>query len=94
MPNRKDWQPEDTQVETAAMALRAQQMRLWNLVEDSATVGRCWQQTPVWLRCGYRQMASAMLRAVHRFAVRVPPPLGAGRNHSFLFSILRVMWYY
>ena len=43
MPNRKDWQPEDTQVETAAMALRAQQMRLWNLVEDSATVGRCWQ---------------------------------------------------
>ena len=21
----------------------------------------------------------------HRFAVRVPPPLGAGRNHSFLF---------
>ena len=22
---------------------------------------------------------------VHRFAVRVPPPLGAGRNHSFLF---------
>lgn len=30
----------------------------------------------------------------HRFAVRVPPPLGAGRNHSFLFSILRVMWYY
>lgn len=39
MPNRKDWQPEDTQVETAAMALRAQQMRLWNLVEDSATVG-------------------------------------------------------
>lgn len=85
MPNRKDWQPEDTQVETAAMALRAQQMRLWNLVEDSATVGRCWQQTPVWLRCGYRQMASAMLRAVHRFAVRVPPPLGAGRNHSFLF---------
>lgn len=37
MPNRKDWQPEDTQVETAAMALRAQQMRLWNLVEDSAT---------------------------------------------------------
>ena len=25
MPNRKDWQPEDTQVETAAMALRAQQ---------------------------------------------------------------------
>lgn len=65
MPNRKDWQPEDTQVETAAMALRAQQMRLWNLVEDSATVGRCWQQTPVWLRCEYRQMASAMLRAVH-----------------------------
>lgn len=54
MPNRKDWQPEDTQVETAAMALRAQQMRLWNLVEDSATVGRCWQQTPVWLRCEYR----------------------------------------
>ncbi|UBS40928.1 hypothetical protein LCQ81_11125 (plasmid) [Bifidobacterium longum] len=44
MPNRKDWQPEDTQVETAAMALRAQQMRLWNLVEDSATVDRCWQQ--------------------------------------------------
>lgn len=85
MPNRKDWQPEDTQVETAAMALRAQQMRLWNLVEDSATVGRCWQQTPVWLRCEYRQMASAMLRAVHRFAVRVPPPLGGGRNHSFLF---------
>ena len=65
MPNRKDWQPEDTQVETAARALRAQQMRLWNLVEDSATVGRCWQQTPVWLRCEYRQMASAMLRAVH-----------------------------
>lgn len=58
MPNRKDWQPEDTQVETAAMALRAQQMRLWNIVEDSATVGRCWQQTPVWLRCEYRQMAS------------------------------------
>ncbi len=47
------------------MALRAQQMRLWNLVEDSATVGRCWQQTPVWSRCEYRQMASAMLRAVH-----------------------------
>lgn len=46
MPNRKDWQPEDTQVETAAMALRAQQIRLWNLVGDSATVGRCWQQTP------------------------------------------------
>lgn len=21
----------------------------------------------------------------HRFAVRVPPPLGAGMNHSFLF---------
>lgn len=35
MPNRKDWQPEDTQVETAAMALRAQQIRLWNLVGDS-----------------------------------------------------------
>ena len=47
------------------MALRAQQMRLWNLVGDSATGGRCWQQTPVWLRCEYRQMASAMLRAVH-----------------------------
>lgn len=28
----------------------------------------------------------------HCFAVRVPLPLGAGRNHSFLFSILRVMW--
>lgn len=32
--------------------------------------------------------------SIHRFAVRVPPPLGAGRNHSFLFSILSVMWYY
>lgn len=32
--------------------------------------------------------------SLHRFAVRVPPPLGAGRNLSFLFSILRVMWYY
>ena len=30
----------------------------------------------------------------HRFAVRVPLPLGVGRNHGFLFSILRVMWYY
>lgn len=30
----------------------------------------------------------------HRFAVRVLPPLGVGRNHGFLFSILRVMWYY
>lgn len=30
----------------------------------------------------------------HRFAVRVLPPLGVGRNHGFLFSILRIMWYY
>lgn len=30
----------------------------------------------------------------HRFAVRVLPPLGVGRNHGFLFSILRVIWYY
>lgn len=83
MPNRKDWQPEDTQVETAAMALRAQQMRLWNLVEDSATVGRCWQQTPVWLRCEYRQMASAMLRAVHqaRWMLSLRKHDGFGAEH-------------
>lgn len=54
MSEQKAWQPSTIQVETAAMALRAQQMRLWNLVEESATVGRCWNQTPAWLRCEYR----------------------------------------
>lgn len=65
MSEQKAWQPSTIQVETAAMALRAQQMRLWNLVEESATVGRCWDQTPAWLRCEYRQTAAAMLRAAH-----------------------------
>ena len=65
MSEQKAWQPSTIQVETAAMALRAQQMRLWNLVEESATVGRCWNQTPAWLRCEYRQAAAAMLRAAH-----------------------------
>ena len=32
MSEQKAWQPSTIQVETAAMALRAQQMRLWNLV--------------------------------------------------------------
>ncbi|MGE4702509.1 hypothetical protein [Bifidobacterium breve] len=35
MSEQKAWQPSTMQVETAAMALRAQQMRLWNLVEES-----------------------------------------------------------
>lgn len=65
MSEQKPWQPSTIQVETAAMAFRAQQMRLWNLVEESATVGRCWNQTPAWLRCEYRQAAAAMLTAAH-----------------------------
>lgn len=37
----------------------------------------------------YRCEAYAILYSFHRFAVRVPPPLGAGRNHSFFFHITR-----
>ena len=65
MPNRKTGSPRTRKWRPRLWRYVPQQMRLWNLVGDSATVGRCWQQTPVWLRCEYRQMASAMLRAVH-----------------------------
>lgn len=36
----------------------------------------------------YRCEAYAILYSFHRFAVRVPPPLGVGRNHGLPIPIL------
>lgn len=33
----------------------------------------------------FTRFGAADYNIFHRFAVRVPPPLGVGRNHSFLF---------
>lgn len=47
------------------MVIRAQQMRLWGLATDSATIGYCWDCTPDFLKDEYVQMIDAAMKAVN-----------------------------
>ncbi|PWG62085.1 hypothetical protein [Bifidobacterium callitrichidarum] len=57
--------PFNPQQESAAMVIRAMQMRLWGLASDSATIGYCWDSTPPFLRDEYVQMIDAAMKAVN-----------------------------